>query len=123
MSGITSGRKEPCNTNIGGLLNVYLFNFVDYRNYQIEVNSNKLVSYPATTVYKYELRADGNTVSDGFNDDDDGLSHSLSASFVLKGLRSDAHEINGLIHKRLGCIIETRLGHFQIMGLYNGCIV
>ena len=123
MSFVFKGRTDPCNNSIGGLKNVYFFNFVDYRKYQIITNANKLVTFPATTIYKYELRADGNTATNNFNDDDDGLSVSQSASFVLKGLRADAYEINNLIHKRLGVIIETRLGHFKIMGLYNGCIV
>lgn len=123
MSGITSGRTDPCNDNIGGLLNVYIFNFVSYRNFEIETTDNVLTTYPATTIYKYELRADGNTVNSSFNDDADGTSFSQSASLVLKGLRDNAFEINNLIHKRLGVIIETRLGHFQIMGLYNGNVV
>ena len=36
---------------------------------------------------------------------------------------NDRVEINGLLNKRVGVIVETRLGHYQIMGLYNGCIV
>ena len=123
MAGIGAGRTEPCLDSIGGLFNVYLFDFVSYKNWQIEVSDNVLNTYPPTTVFKYELRADGNTITSSLNDDEEGKSYNQSASFVLKGLRSDAHEINSLIRKRLGVIVETRLGHFQIMGLYNGNVV
>lgn len=123
MAGITSGRTEPCNNNIGGLKNIYLFDYVDYKRYLITTSLNTLVSYPATTVYKYELLADGNSVSVDLQEDEEGISYNQNLSIVLKGLRADAQQITSLINKRLGCIIENRLGQFQIMGLINGCRV
>lgn len=123
MSGITSGRTEAPNNNIGGLKNIYLFDYVEYQKYLITTTSNVLNIYPATTVFKYELRADGNTFSSGFQDGEDGVSYNHSLSIVLKGVLDDRTEIIGLLNKRLGCIVETRLGHFQIIGMYNGCRV
>ena len=120
MCNISSGRSEPCYNNIGGLLNIYLFTYVPYRKYEIEVNEGKLISYPSTDVYRYELRADANTFNSDLEEQPDGISYNQTANFILKGLRSDAVEINGLLNKRIGCIVETRLGHYQIMGLYNG---
>ena len=120
MCNISSGRSEPCYNNIGGLLNIYLFTYVPYRKYEIEVNEGKLISYPSTDIYRYELRADANTFNSDLEEQPDGLSYNQTANFVLKGLRSDAVEINGLLNKRIGVIVETRLGHYQIMGLYNG---
>jgi len=121
--GLFRGRDEPCLTNIGGLINVYLFTFVPYRKYEISQDGTTLIKFPDTNVYKYELRADANTFTSTANIEDDGQSFTQSANFILKGLKSDAVEINGLLNKRVGCIVETRLGHYQIMGLYNGCIV
>ncbi len=120
MCNVTSGRTEGCNDSIGGLKNIYLFDFVDYKRFLITTNLNALVSYPATTVFKYELRADGNTISTDFQEDEDGSSYNQSLSIVLKGLRADHVETTSLINKRLGCITESRLGQFQIMGLFNG---
>ena len=121
--GLFRGRDEPCLTNIGGLINVYLFTFVPYRKYEISQDGTTLIKFPDTDIYKYELRADANTFTSTANIEDDGQSFTQSANFILKGLKSDAVEINGLLNKRVGCIVETRLGHYQIMGLYNGCIV
>ena len=121
--GIGKGRTEPCYDNIGGLKNIYLFTFVNYRNYQIQTNGSNLVSYPSTNIYKYELRADSNTFSTDVSNDEDGQSYNQNASFVLKGLRNDYVEINNLLNKRIGVIVETRLGHFNIMGLHNGVTV
>ena len=121
--GIGKGRTEPCYDNIGGLKNIYLFTFVNYRNYQIQTNGSNLVSYPSTNIYKYELRADSNTFSTDVSNDEDGQSYNQNASFVLKGLRNDYVEINNLLNKRIGVIVESRLGHFNIMGLHNGVTV
>tara|TARA_R110002051_G_scaffold44900_1_gene90750 strand:- start:697 stop:1278 length:582 start_codon:yes stop_codon:yes gene_type:complete len=123
ICGIGKGRTEPCYNNIGGLKNIYLFTFVNYRNYQIQTNGSNLVSYPSTDIYKYELRADANTFSTDVSNDEDGQSYNQNASFVLKGLRNDYVEINNLLNKRIGVIVETRLGHFNIMGLHNGVTV
>ena len=121
--GIGAGRLEPCLNNIGGLVNVYLFTYLGYRKYEISQDGTTLLKFPTTDVYKYELRADANTFTSTANLDDDGISYTQSASFVLKGLFNDRVEINGLLNKRVGVIVETRLGHYQIMGLYNGCVV
>ncbi len=123
MCGVTSGRKEICNSNLGGLKNVYLFNYVNYRKFQIEVNSTNLLSYPTTTIYKFELRADANTFSSDLESNPDGKSYNQTASLTLKGLKKDALEISNLLFKRVGCIVENRLGQFQIMGLFNGVVV
>jgi hypothetical protein len=121
--GIGAGRLEPCLNNIGGLVNLYLFTYLGYRKYEISQDGTTLLKFPTTDVYKYELRADANTFTSTANLDDDGRSYTQSASFVLKGLFNDRVEINSLLNKRVGVIVETRLGHYQIMGLYNGCVV
>ena len=120
MCSVTSGRNEPCYNNIGGLINVYLFSYIGYRKYEISQDGTTLLKFPDTDVYKYELRADGNTFSSDLEEQPEGIAYNQTANFVLKGLKSDRVEINGLLNKRLGVIVETRLGHYQIMGLYNG---
>lgn len=123
MAGITSGRTEPCNDNIGGVVNIYLFTYVEYRRYQIEVTNNTLVTYPSTTIYEYQLRADGNNFTEDLQTDEDGISYAQSVTGVLKQVLPDYLETASLLNKRVGCIIKNRLGNFQIIGLYNGCRV
>ena len=61
MCDLSQGRKEPCKNSIGGIKAIYLMPFVKYGLYEIDViNGSELISFPSTTVYKYELRADGN---------------------------------------------------------------
>jgi hypothetical protein len=121
--GITSGRSNPCLNSIGGLNNIYLFTYVNYRNFQIQVDDNVLVSYPNTTIYKYELRADANTFNTDLESNADGISYNQNANFQVIGLKEDRVEINALLNKRIGCIVENRLGQFFTMGLYNGVTV
>lgn len=123
MCGITKGRTEPCLDNLGGLKNVYLWSYVEYRRYEIEVSGNELTNYPTTTIYKYELRADGNSLNDDLQTDDTGISYNQVFNGVLKQVLPDYFNITNLINKRVGCIIETRKGEFLIIGLYNGCRV
>lgn len=121
MCGITKGRTEPCLDNFGGIDNIYLWSYVEYRRYEIEINDNKLISYPTTTIYKYELRADGNNFTDDLESNEDGISYNQNLSAVLKQIETDYFNTTNLLNKRVGCIIETRKGEFLIMGLYNGC--
>ena len=121
--GIGSGRLNGCLDSLGGLKNIYLFTYVHYRKYQIQVDGNVLVSYPDTTIYKYELRADANTFTTDLDTNADGISYTQNANFQVIGLKKDRVEINELLNKRIGCIVENRQGQFFIMGVYNGVIV
>lgn len=121
--GIGAGRLNGCLDSLGGLKNIYLFTYVHYRKFQIQVDNNVLVSYPDTTIYKYELRADANTFSTDLDTNSDGISYTQNANFQVIGLKKDRVEINELLNKRIGCIVENRQGQFFIMGLYNGVIV
>ena len=123
MCDIFSGRREPCSDNIGGIKNIYLFGYIPYKKYQISQDGTTLLKFPDTLVYKYELMADANNFTSTFQTSPDGDFYDQQLSIVLKVLRYDAVEIYGLLDKRIGCIIETRLGQYQIMGLYNGCRV
>ena len=123
MSGIFKGRLDPCNDNIGGVTKLYLFTYVDYRRYQIEVDGNTLVSYPATTIYEYELRADGNVLNEDLQTDEEGISYDQSVSGVLKQIGINYFNTSNLLNKKVGCIIKDRLGNLKIIGLYNGCRV
>ena len=120
---ITSGRTEAPNNNIGGVKNVYLFDYVEYQNYLIQTNGANLISYPNTIVYKYELRADANTLNEDFETDETGNYYSQSFSFILKGDFNYTYNPSNLLGKRIGAIVETRLGNFKILGLKNGCKV
>lgn len=123
MCNITKGRTEPCNDSISGIKALYLWSYIDYRRYEIVLNENTLVTYPDTDVYKYELRNDGNSFDENLVFAEDGIKYDQSVNAVLKDISINHVETSKLIDKRIGCIIETRNGLFQIIGLYNGCRV
>lgn len=123
MCGITSGRTEVCNNSIGGLKAVYLFNFTHYKSYLMSFNGANLTSYPSTTIYKYELLNDANTFSQDLQESEEGNSYNQSLSITLKGVKDKRNEIFALLGQTIGIITESRLGHFNILGLENGCKV
>lgn len=123
MGYIGAGRLNGCNDNIGGLNNLYLFDYVDYRRYLIEVNGSELVNYPATTIFKYELRADGNNLNIDLQEDETGISYNQSLSLALKGYSLERSSVYNLLNKKVGCILELKSGKYQIIGLRNGCFV
>jgi hypothetical protein len=123
MCNITKGRLDACNDSIGGIKNIYIWSYIDYRRYQIIVDDNTLTTYPNTDVYKYELRNDGNTFDENLVFAEDGIKYDQSINVVLKQSFINQVETSKLIDKRIGCIVETRNGLFQIIGLYNGCRV
>ena len=117
-----NGRLEPCKNSIGGLRNIYVMPFVKYGVSEIDVdNGVELFSFPNTTVYKYELRADGNNFNQDISIDDNGESYSQSLTVVLKKIDLDTNvELFKLAKLELRVIAETRLGKFFILGLDNG---
>ena len=123
MCGITSGRSEVCNDNIGGLKAAYLFNFTHYKDYLMSFNGANLLSYPETTIFKYELLNDSNTLNADLEESEEGNSYKISLSLKLKGVKDNRNNIFDLLGQKIGVITESRLGHFQIIGLRNGCKV
>ena len=123
MCDVFFGRNEPCLDNIGGLKSVYLYTYIPYRKYEISEDGTTLLKFPDTDIYRYELRADGNTFGSTMQKSDDGTFYQQKASLVLKNIKYDQVEITSLLNKRVGCIVENRNGKYQIMGLYNGCRV
>ena len=83
MCNVNKGRLNGCADNIGGINAIYIFNFVDYRKFQIETNGNTLVQYPPTNVFKYALREDANTFSVDVEDSDTGRLYNQNENFVL----------------------------------------
>ena len=52
---INSGRNRVCKNSVGGINKIYLFSHINYSRSQIVLNNNVLTSYPATTIYEFEV--------------------------------------------------------------------
>ena len=121
MSVLTSGRSElSCYNNIGGIRNVYFFNYVSYAYSQIVGGKGgALTSFPTTTIYKFEIQ-DG-SFNETINNDDEGIYYEQSLNFTLiKQDLTTTTLINTLKDLDLRFIVEFNDGSFRIGGLYNG---
>lgn len=115
--GITKGRLTPCNNNIGGIKNVYLYNFsLSWGVFDIILNECELIKVPQDTVlYKYEVLESDFTENDKI--EDDGISFEQSLNLTLSGLD---YELMILPNKLISVVIEMYDGTFRAVGVKNG---
>jgi len=121
MSVLTKGRTElSCYDNVGGIKNVYFFKYIDYDYNQIIGEKGvELTSFPATTIYKYEVQS--GSFSENIQNDDNGEIYNQELNFTL--VQQDlttTNELKILTSVDLRYIVEFNDGSFKIGGLYNG---
>jgi hypothetical protein len=121
ICGLTSGRAKQCKDSIAGFDVVYLFPFVKYSRSQIILDDNKVTTFPATTIFKFEVLSP--TLTEDPNEDGGGKFYSQSLSFNLAKFDIiDNLELVKLIKKDYRAIVLDRNGNNRIVGLYNGLI-
>lgn len=122
MCDFTSGRLEPCKNSLGGVRNMYVMPFVSYGFNQIDVNEGvELITFPETTVYRYELRSNGNNFSEDLQNDDNGASYNQTLTVSLKKIDlATSRELRILNKIELRVIFEDRNGKYWLLGLRNG---
>ena len=120
VSTITSGRDRQCRNNLGGISKLWLFPFVKYSRSQIVINNNVLLSFPDTTIYRFNYN--GNPApTENQSENDGGKFYDLSISFDLL-YSSDAPNIEKLLKKDYRLIFQDRNGLYRIFGLYTGLV-
>lgn len=117
---ITKGMGRACKSRIGGLKRVYIFPYVKKSKKDIITDGLKVVSYPETQIFRFELS--GNY---GFNQtptrNEEGLSYRQSLALDFQKIHADT-ELQILLKKDYQTIVETNDGKYMILGLYNGGI-
>lgn len=117
MSVLTSGRKEPCKDNIGGISEIWLTSFVPYSAKIIEGYREMLItSFPTTLMFKYE--GQGKSLSESINED-----RSYSQEVTIRLAKQDlftAGLLDTLLKKKVRAIVIDRLGGERVAGLHNG---
>jgi len=117
---ITSGRDRVCRNNLGGISKLWLFPFVKYSRSQIVINNNVLLSFPDTTIYRFNYN--GNPApAENQSENDGGKFYDLSISFDLL-YSTDAPNIEKLLKKDYRLIFQDRNGLYRIFGLYTGLV-
>lgn len=116
---LTQGRNEiACRDNVGGVKNVYVFPYVSYAPTQIVITDQLLVSFPESTVYKYEVR-EGNFQQEITNDEN-GVSYNQRMSFTMfKQDLLTTTELNVLTNIDFRFVAEFWDGTFRVGGIYN----
>lgn len=119
---ITSGRLEPCKNSTGGNKAAYFINFVEDA-FTVSNGEATAINVAITEVFKYELRADGNTleqeaVSD-FNTGTTVITQTLN--LALKKLDKDTNnEVKLMAHGRPIIVLQDRNDNYSIVGLTEG---
>jgi len=119
---LTAGRKEPCKNTIGGLRNVYFINYLADA-FTILDGEVTAMDVGVTAAYKYELRADGNTLEESVvSDKNTGVTlFTQTLNLVLKQQDLATHnEVKLLAHGRPYVVVEDNNGNFKLAGQSEG---
>jgi hypothetical protein len=108
-----------CKDNLSGIKAVYLFAFEPVFYSSVIVNEGiELFDYPKQNLWKYELR--GNFQLTQSVDEDGMVNQSLACQLKKLDLET-TNELNKITRRLVGCVVESNLGYFALMGLRNGC--
>jgi len=113
---VSSGINRKCRDSIAGVSEIYLFKYIDYSRSQIITNNNYLVTFPKTTIYKFEVTPDS-TANEQQDRNEGGKFFNQSIGLSFRS--SDLLEIEKLIDLDYRIVFKDRNGLHRIFGLYN----
>lgn len=114
---LTSGRKEPCKDNIGGIKRLYLATWVAYDVRTIIGYRDLLItSFPITQIY--EFKGQDITLNETLNENG-SYSQDISIKLVSQDLAS-AHLLSMLMKNKVFAITTDYLGNNKVSGILNG---
>lgn len=116
---LTSSRLKGCKDSIGGVSEVYIFNYIKYPKSQIVVDGVNLTSFPLTNIYQFEFNNEPNFTNDS-SEDEGGKFYNESLNLEFVGYFNSS--IITLLKSDLRCIIKDRNGNYRLLGAYNGLI-
>jgi hypothetical protein len=114
---INDGRNRICKDSVGGINKIYLFKHVNYSRSQITLNNNILTSYPATTIYEFQVDNEP-SVSQKQNEQSGGKFYELDISLDL--VRESGYVYQSFLNFDFNIIIKDRNGNFRFLGNRNG---
>ncbi|UII79997.1 hypothetical protein [Flagellimonas sp. CMM7] len=116
MSDLTTGRKEPCKNNLGGLKRIYLTEYVQYPNkLMVGRKTMKLTSFPTTLLFEYQ--GNNKDAYESLNGD----FYDQTVSFRMS--QQDASTISNLsllMKSRLRAVVVDWKAKNKVYGLENG---
>jgi len=114
---INDGRNRICKDSVGGINKIYLFKHVNYSRSQITLNNNILTSYPATTIYEFQVDNEP-SVSQKQNEQSGGKFYELDISLDL--VRESGVNYQSYLNSDFNIIVKDRNGNFRFLGNRNG---
>ena len=114
---VSGGINRKCRDSIAGVAEIYLFKYYEYSRSQIVINDNYLVSFPTTTIYKFEVTPES-TANEQQEQNDGGKFFNQSIGLSFRS--TDLNQIEKLIDLDFRIIFKDRNGLYRIFGLYNG---
>ena len=122
---VTSGRTDGCKKYIGGVKAIYVSNYVD-GNYTVASGEVTAIDAGLTEVFKYDLKADGNTwSSEGASDKNTGTtSYAESFATVLTGLDKDTSlQVDLLMKGYQHLVVRDYMDNYFLLGTLEGISV
>lgn len=119
---ITAGRVKGCKDTIGGMSNVYFFNFVPDA-FTVANGVATAINPLLTEVFKYELIGDGNSLAQSMvGDRNTGTSaNTQTLTLALQKLsKEDNNQMNLLVYGYPQAVVQDRQGLYHIVGLTEG---
>lgn len=107
-----------CRNSLGGIKKFWIFPYVNYSNSEIVINDNVLVTFPTTTIYRFNYIGNPSP-SETMETNEGGKFYNQSIGIDLQYL-NDGLELTKLLNKDYRIIFQDNNGLYHIYGLYNG---
>lgn len=119
---ITGGRNRACKDNISGISMVYLFPFVSYYPYEMDVTRGvELRQFPETLIFPFKVRGNGNSFNENGTRDSGFSTWSQNLNFVVPKQDRDIDlQLEAITNGKHRAIVEYNNGVLRIAGLLNG---
>lgn len=121
---LTTGRTEPCSDAIGGLKKLYLFDFVE-DSFTVTAGEATAIDAGVTTVFEYELLADGNTLVETFTEDRNAgtsIYEQVLTVALKKQTKDSANELALIVKARPVAVVLDRQGNYKVVGISDGTV-
>ena len=121
---VGKGRIEPCKTSLGGLKNAFFAYFSEADGaFTVVGKEVTALGLGLTTVYKYDLLADGNTLEEVTVADRNTGTRVNTQTLVLALKKQDlntAIEIDAIAASRPVVVVQDRNDNYKVLGITEG---
>lgn len=121
---IGKGRVEPCKNTLGGLKNAFFANFSEAEGaFTVTAKQVTAIDAALTTVYKWDLLADGNTLDETMVASTSAGTRVNTQVLTLALKKQDlatAEQIDAIAATRPVVIVEDRNDNYKVLGITEG---